>query len=122
MGHAYKIWIDSESGYRFEAGLYHADKKEQWRCYTMVFGGKNVAKKFTTEMKLSSYDGDTNLIFNCNVFCLDNAIEWDASKEFCIADEQFKICNKGQIELGEHNKDENGDMMMPVKIQVKMKK
>ena len=116
------MWIDPETDLRFMAVLYHNDEGKQWRSYTMVFAGRNVAKKFRAEMRLSSYDGDASLNFNCNVKCLDNFRRSDASKEFRIDDGQFKICNKGHIELGDHNKDKNGELMMPVIVEVKMKK
>ena len=121
-GNAMKTWIDSDTGLRFWAALYHPDKKEQWRCYTTVFGRKNIANKFRAEMRLSSYDGDTSNTFNCNVYSLDEWKEFDASKVFCITDDQFKIYNKGHVELGYHNKDKNGELTMPVTIEVKIKK
>ena len=120
-GNALKMWIDSETGIRFWTFLYHIDEKEHWRCYTAVFGGENVAKKFRAEMRLSSYDGDASSIFNCNVYCLDNWPKFYASKVFCILDAQFRIYNKGRIELGDHNKDKNGELTMPVTVEVKMK-
>merc|ERR1712066_215647 len=120
-GYAYKMWIDSETGLRFRAGLEHNDEEKRWNCYTMVFGGKNIAKKFRAEMRLSSHDVDTSLIFNCNVFCLDDWTEWDDSKDFYITYGQFKIYNKGHIELGDH-KDKNGEVTIPVTVEVKMKK
>ena len=88
----------------------------------MVFAGKNVVKKFRAEIRLASYDGDTSNTFNCNVYCLDDWKEGDASKEFRIDDDQFKISNKGYIELGDHKKGKNGEMMMPVTVEVKMKR
>ena len=119
---AQKMWIDSESSLRFRAILIHNDDVKQWRCYTMVFGGKKVANMFTAEMRLSSCNEDTSLIFNCGVKCLDDRKEQDAAKEFCINDDQFKIFNKGYIELGEHNRDASGKLMMPVTVKVEMKK
>ena len=121
-GSAKKMWINSETGLRFRASLTHDDERKMWRCYTIVFAGKNVAKKFRAEMRLSSHNGDTSLVFNCNVYCLDDWKDRDASKEFRIDEDQFKISNKGYIELGDHNKDKNGEMMMPVTVEVKMKK
>ena len=47
--------------------------------------------------------------------------EFDASKEFHISDEQFKIY-KGHIALGAHTKDWNGGLRLPVSVVVKMKK
>ena len=72
--------------------------------------------------ELSSHDGDTSTIFNCNVFCLDDVGEEDASKEFWINGEQFKLHNKGHMELGDHNKDKNGELVPPVTVEIKRKK
>merc|ERR1712066_25618 len=119
---AKKMWIDPESGLRFRATLEHNDEKEYWKCYIVVFAGENVAKKFRAVMRLSSYDGDTSHNYNCKVNCLDDWMEYDASNMFCIWDEEFKIYNKGYIELGNHNKDKNGELTMPVTMEVKMKK
>merc|ERR1712066_677869 len=119
---AQKIWIDPKSGLRFRAVLYHRDEEKHWRCYTVVFDGKTVAKKYRAEIRFCSNDADTSLIFNCNVKCLDDWMELDASKMLRIMDDDFKIYNKGHAELGDHNKDKNGELTMPVKVDVKMKK
>ena len=121
-GRAKKVWIDSETGHSFRAILYHIDEKKQWNCYALVFGGKNVAKKFRAEIRLSSHDMNSSHIFNCDVYCLDDWKMFDASKQFRITDEEFKIYNKGHTELGDHNKDKNGELMLPVTVDVKMKK
>ena len=70
-GGAEKMWIDSESGLRFWAALYHDDGKKLWKCSTRVFGRENVAKKFRAELRFSSHDVDTSVIFNGNVYYLD---------------------------------------------------
>ena len=119
---AQKQWIDPESGLRFRAILFHNDEGKYWSCFTVVFAGENVAKSFRAEMRLSSHDVDSSHIFNCNVLCLDNWEKADVSKEFRIMNDQFKICNKGHIELGYHNKDKNGELTMPVTVEVKMRK
>ena len=118
-GDASKMWIDSESGLRFWAVLYH--NEEQWWPDIIVFGGKNVAKKFRAKIRLSSHDMDSSIIFNGNVHCLDDWDELDASKQFRINNEEFKIYNKGHIGLGDH-KDKNGELVLPVTVEVKMKK
>ena len=119
---AQRIWIDPDSGLRFQAILFHNDEGKHWICQTIVFAGKNIAKKFRAEMRLSSHDVDTSLIFHCNVHCLDDRNEFDASKMFRIMDDDFKIYNKGHIKLGDHNKDKNGELTMPITVEVKMKK
>ena len=121
-GKARKMWMDPESGHCFRAILYHDDEKGQWECFIVVFAGENVAKKFRAEMRLSSHDGDTSHTFNCNVYCLDDWKMFDASREFHIPDEEFKVFNKGHIELVEHNKNKNGELTLPVTVEVKIKK
>ena len=121
-GNAKKMWIDSETGLRFEAFLYHDDKKEQWRCHTTVFAGKNVAKKFRAEMRLSSHDLDSSHIFNGNVYCLDDWEWFDASKQFRIDDDHFEFYNNGHIVLGARNRDKNGELKLPVTVDVKIKR
>ena len=118
---ASKMWIDSETGLRFKTVFHHNDKKKLWMCWTTVFCGKNVAKKFRVKMRLSN-DGDTGHIFIGNVYCLDDWNKGDASKVFCINDVEFRIYNKGHTKLGVHNMDQNGELMLPVSVEVKMKK
>ena len=122
---AQNIWVDPESGLRFRAVLCHNYRERQWVCYTVVFGGRNVAKKFRADMRLSSNDVDASINFNGNLYCLDDWKEWwkefDASKEFHISDEQFRFHNKGHIKLGDHNKDKNGELMIPITIKIKKK-
>ena len=118
---AQKMWIDPESGFRFRSVLVHNDEEKYWKCYTVDFAGKNVAKKFIAEMTLSSHDSDTSVISNCNVKCLDDWMEFDSSKMLCITDDNFKIYNKGDTQLRDH-KDKNEELMIPVSIEVKMKK
>merc|ERR1712018_1066350 len=96
---ATKMWFGAGTDLWFWASLHHDDENKQWRCATTVFGGKNVAKKFRAEMRLSSLDGDTSLIFNGNVYCLDDRYQQDTSKEFCINHGQFRIYNEGRIQL-----------------------
>ena len=119
---AHKMWVDSESGLRFWALLYHNDKGKHWVCYTIAFAGERVANKYRVEMRISSYDEDTSLVYNCNVTSLDEVGQIPRSKKFYINDDQFKIYNKGLAELGDHNKDKNGELTMPVTIEINKKK
>ena len=87
----------------------------------MVFGGKIVSNKFRVEMRLSSNDVGTSHIFYGNVYSLDEKY-FDASKVFSINNEQFKLHNKGDHAIGNHNKDENGELVLPITIKVEKKK
>ena len=118
---AQQMWKDTESGLWFRFIIYHMDDQKQWKCSAIVFGGKDVAKQYRAEMRLSSYDVDANHIFNCNVSPIDD-IASAALIVFVITDDQFKIYNKGHAELGDHNKDKNGELTMPVTFKIIKKK
>ena len=86
---------------------------------TLVFGEKIVVRKFKVEMRLSSNDADKSHIFYGNVYSLDEKY-FDASKVF--TNEQFKLHNKCHTEIGNHNRDENGELVLPITIKVDKKK
>ena len=88
----------------------------------MVFGGKNMAKQYRVEMRLSSYDVSSSHTFNCDIFSIDDIEKPSDSKVFIINNDQFKIYNKGHVELGDHNKDKNGELTMPVTFKITKKK
>ena len=88
----------------------------------MVFGGKNMAKQYRVEMRLSSYDISSSHTFNCDVSPIDDIGRAIDSKMFIIHDYQLKIYNKGHLELGYHNKDKNGELTMPVTFKIMKKK
>ena len=46
--------------------------------------------------------------------CLDDLREPDALKVLPIDDGQFKIYNRGHTEVGDHSKDKNRKLVMPV--------
>ena len=88
----------------------------------MVFAGENVSKKYRVEMRLSSYDVDSSHIFNCDPISFDEIGMKCRSKIFVVSDEQFKIYNKGRAELGDHNRDKNGELTTPVSFKIIKKK
>ena len=119
---AQKMWRDLRFGHRFRAILFHNDEEKQWMCLAMVFGGKQIAKKFGVVLKLASDDSNISHLFNSNFYCLDDWGKVEASKVIHIDDELFKTYNKGHIELGDHNTDPNdGELRLPVSIEVAKK-
>ena len=88
----------------------------------MVFEGENVAKKYRVEMRLSSYDVSSSYIFNCDAFSVDEIGRRCSSKTFVVNDDQFKIYNKDRVELGDHNKDKNGELSVPVTFKITKKR
>ena len=119
---AHQMWRDQESGLWFRFMMYHLDDQNQWSCNAMVFEGENVAKKYRVEMRLSCYDVSSSYIFNGGVFSVDEIGRGCNSKTFVVNDDQFKIYNKDRVELGDHNKDKNGELTMPVTFKITKKK
>ena len=67
------------------------------------------AKQFGVEMRLSSNEVYSSHVFQCDVSGID-----ETGGVFVIPDDQFKMYNNGQVDLGDHNKDKSGELAMPV--------
>ena len=102
---------------RFRFVVHHRDEEKHWRCSAKVFGGRNQAKQYGVEMRLSSYEVYSSHVFHCDVSGID-----EVGGVFVIPDDQFKVYNKGQVELGDHNKDKSGELNMPVSFKIIKKK
>ena len=103
----FKMSIELHPRFRFV--VHHRDEEKHWRCSAKVFGGRNLAKQYGVEMRLSSNEVYSSHVFHCDVSGID-----ETGGVFVIPDDQFKMYNKGQVELGDHNKDKSGEFAMPV--------
>jgi len=78
-----------------------------------VVGGKEVAKKYQAEVRIFSNEENISLTYNGPVFPVDNAALSDA-KAFQMKPEWFKTFNQGHKYFGNHNKDKNEEIVIPV--------
>ena len=78
-----------------------------------VVGGKEVAKKYMAELRIFSNEKNTSVTFNGPVFPLDIHHRPDKNA-FVMNAEWFKNFNHGKKYFGDHNKDKNGEIVIPV--------
>ena len=80
--------------------------------YIYVVGGKEVAKKYKAELRIYSPMKRTFLSFIYPVFPVDNPMP--DGEAFYMNPEWFETFNNGFNYFGNHNKDKNGEIVIPV--------
>ena len=89
-----------------------------------VIGGKQVAKKYRVEMRVSSNKSSTSITHNGPVFPIEySAVDATYDKEsFEISCPKFAFFNHGKEYLGKHNEDKNGEIVLPISVKIEKKK
>ena len=81
-----------------------------------VMGGKQEAKKYRAQFRVSSNDTTVNLTHSGPVFSVD---EFGTEKEcFEMSAYRFESFNHGQKYFGDHNKDKNGEYVLPIQPKI----
>jgi len=80
-----------------------------------VVGGKEVAKKYKAELRIFSNEKDTSVTYNGPVFPIDNPMHSIPYGEaFYMNPKWFETFNHGHQYFGDHNRDKNGEIVIPV--------
>ena len=117
---AHTMWVDPQTGHSFSAVL----KQEAtfWSCFVMVYGSKKVAEDYGVQIKLSSLDGSSSHAFAGNVCPMGDHATWPQEHTFRFLFDEFKAYNAGHYFIGEHNRDKNGELKLPITVKVEKKK
>jgi len=112
-------WRDSigPDGHIFRVIL-NANDDTYVKAYAYVIGGKNVANRYRVEMRLTSNDKEFTLTHHGPVFPVDVKDPGDSEKSYWIAKKRFAIFNKGFDKFGDHNKDKNGEVIIPMTVKI----
>ena len=90
-----------------------------------VMGGKQVAKKYRVELRVSSNKSSVSLTHSGGpVFPIDySKIDaTDVKESFEISCPKFAFFNHGKEYFGKHNEDKNGEIVLPVSVKIEKKK
>ena len=122
-----------KSAYKYEIGP-HPDRLvfvtdivryEGFFCIAVrVIGGKQVAKKYRAELRVSSNKRSVSITNSGPVYPIDcTYLDATADKDcFEISRSKFASFNHGKEYFGEHNKDENGNIALPLSVKIVKKK
>ena len=116
--------------YKFEIGpdglVFLTDvirDKDFFRIAVRVIGGKQVAKKYRVELRLSSNKSSVSLTHNGPVFPIEffPLAAANDKESFEISCSKFTFFNHGKEYFGDHNKDKNGEIVLPLSVKIEKK-
>ena len=83
-----------------------------------VVGGKEVPKKYKAELRVFSNSKNICVTYNGPVFPVDDPDQTDPDEAFHKQPEWFETFNHGYQYFGNHNKDKNGEIVIPVLFKI----
>ena len=95
-----------------------ASKRHIFKALTAVIGGEHVANKYRVEIRLSSSEKEFTTTHHGPVFSVDAIDPWNREDIFTVEKKKFAIFNKGYEYFGDHNKDKNGKITIPISVKI----
>jgi len=111
-------------GLVFITDVYQFKSQGHFHISVRVFGGKQVAKRYRAELRVSSNKSSVSITHSGPVFPIDYTIS-DAlmdNESFEINCPRFALFNHGKEYFGKHNKEKNGKIVLPVSVKIEKKK
>ena len=109
-GHIFFINLDTRDQFYFKA-------------YAIVIGGEHVADKYRVEIRLSSCEKQITNTHHGPVLSIDAHDQFcDNDNAFMIDKKRFAFFNGGFDNFGDHNKDKNGEITVPIMVKIIKKK
>jgi len=87
-------------------------------AYVLIIGGEHVANKYRVEMRLGSGEKEFTTTHHGPVFSVDVNHPGAREEAFTVDRRKFGFFNKGYEYFGEHNKDKNGEITVPISVKI----
>ena len=131
-----EVYIKNESvghccAYKYEIGpkglvfaTYICRYEDFFDIVVRVLGGKQVAKEYRVELRVSSNESLASVTHSGPVFPIDYyPFEVTRKRDsFEMRRSRFAFFNQGTDYFGKHNKDKNGDIALPISVKIEKKK
>jgi len=95
-----------------------ARHKSFFRATAVVIGGEHVANKYRVELRLYSSEMVSTHTYHGPVYSVDFEGSWGDKEAFSIDKKKFALFNNGFEYFGDHNKDKNGEIHVPVMVKI----
>jgi len=95
--------------------------KDVFRIAVRVMGGKQVAKKYRVELRVTSNKSSVSLTHNGPVFPIEDLNAPEDKESFEITWSKFAFFNYGKEYFGLHNEDKNGEIVLPLSVKIEKK-
>ena len=87
-------------------------------AYAIVIGGERVANKYRVEFRLNSNEKEFTNTHHGPVFAVDVKGRMHREDAYVIEKKRFALFNKGFDYFGDHNKDKNGETIVPIMVKI----
>ena len=87
-------------------------------AYCIVIGGERVANKYRVELRLNSSEKKFTTTHHGPVLSVDVEEPWKHEDVFVMDTKRFALFNKGFGSFGDHNKDKNGEINVPIMVKI----
>ena len=104
-GHLFCICLDARNSGFVEASAF-------------VIGGEHVANRYRVEMRLNSNDREVTHTHYGPVLSKDVKEPWNHEDAYTIPKKKFALFNKGFEFFGDHNRDKNGEITVPIMAKI----
>jgi len=95
-----------------------ARHKSLFRASAVVIGGEHVANKYRVELRLYSSEMASTHTYHGPVYSADFVDPWEDKEAFSIDKKKFALYNLGYECFGDHNKDKNGEIHVPIMVKI----
>ena len=110
-GHIFTIYVESLC-YQKDSSI------PVFVAYAIVLGGEHVANKYRVELRLNSSEKEFTNTHHGPVFSVDVEQPWNCEEAYTVDMKRFALFNKGVDFFGDHNKDMNGEIKIPIVFKI----
>ena len=115
-GRALKIfkYMSGPDGLWFSVDFGRKDDESTFYGTITIIAGKRAAKKYRAELRIFSNEMVNSVTYYGPVLSLDERAPFEHQEAFEISSKKFAVFNNGFDYFGDHNKDKNGEIVMPI--------
>ena len=95
-----------------------ASDESLFKAHAVVIGGRHVANKYRVKLRLYSSEMESTLTHHGPVFPVDFEEPYNNKEAFIVDKKKFALFNKGSARFGDHNKGKNGEIIVPIMVNI----
>ena len=117
----FKYVAGPDEDHWFSVDFGRKDNESTFFGAVTVLAGKTIADKFRAELRLFSNERVNTLTYCGPVLPVDERIPFEHEDAFEISAKKFANFNHGCDYFGDHNRDKNGELVIPIAVKIMRK-
>ena len=118
---AFKYVAGPDGEHWFSVDFGRKENESSFFGAVTVIGGVTVANKFRAELRLFSNERVNTLTYYGPVLPVDERVPFEHEDAFEISAKKFAKFNHGFDHFGDHNRDKNGEIVIPIAVKIMRK-